>query len=112
MPAFRERITICPTEDGRPARTLDFPSWWQRPAFFEQYSQRRIDTGNPFYVAYGLLLTAGEARAWHERCKEALADNPGGQGAQVVEAMERLESLLKTASWIIVESYEWESGLN
>jgi hypothetical protein len=30
----------------------------------------------------------------------------------VVEAMERLESMLKTASWVIVESYEWESGLD
>jgi hypothetical protein len=29
-----------------------------------------------------------------------------------VSAMERLESALKKANWVIVESYEWESGLD
>jgi hypothetical protein len=26
--------------------------------------------------------------------------------------MRRLESILRTASWVIVESFEWESGLD
>lgn len=111
MPARRERLCICPNENGRPSWIMDFPSWWQRRAFFEQYGQRQIDTGNPFYVDYGLLLTAGEAIAWHRRCKEALVSDSGGWGAHVFEAMERLESMLKVARWVIVESNEWESGL-
>jgi hypothetical protein len=112
MPAYRERITICPREDGRPAWILDFPSWWQRRAFFEQYGQRRIDTGNPFYVTYGLLLTAGEAITWDKRCKEALVADPRGRRPHMVEAIERLEAMLKAAGWVVVESYEWESGLD
>lgn len=110
MPAYRERIYICPDENGQPAWIMDFPSYWNRRVFFEQYGQRRIDTGNPFYVDYGLLLTAGEARAWHKRCQEALVGEPSGPAAHVVEAMERLASKLEKASWVIVESYEWESG--
>jgi hypothetical protein len=112
MPAYRERIYICAGEDGRPLRVVDFPTGWNRRAFFQQYGQRRIDSGNPFYVDDGLLLSAGEAMAWHQRCKEALADDPEGRAEHIVGAMERLESMLKTASWIIVESYEWESGLD
>ncbi len=64
MPAYRERIYICPGENGQPAWILDFPLWWDRGAFFKKYGDRQIDTGNPFYVDYGLLLTGSEANAW------------------------------------------------
>ena len=111
MPAYRERIYICPGENGQPAWILDFPLWWDRSAFFEEYGNRRIDTGNPFYVDYGLLLTGSEAKAWDKRCREAFAGDPHRLKPHIVEAMRRLESMLRTASWVIVESFEWESGL-
>lgn len=111
MPAYRERIYICPGENGQPAWILDFPLWWDRGAFFKRYGDRQIDTGNPFYVDYGLLLTGSEANAWDKRCREAFAGYPRSQEAHVVEAMRKLESILRTASWVIVESFEWESGL-
>ena len=109
MPAYRERIYICPSDNGQPAWILDFPLWWDRGAFFKKYGDRKIDTGNPFYVDYGLLLTGGEANAWDKRCREAFA---GDLQPHVVDAMRRLESILGTASWVIVESFEWESGLD
>jgi hypothetical protein len=112
MPAYRERINICPGENGQPAWILDFPLWWDRGAFFKKYGDRKIDTGNPFYVEYGLLLTGGEAKAWDKRCKEAVAGDPRSQKPHLVEAMRRLESNLRTAKWVIVESFEWESGLD
>jgi hypothetical protein len=111
MPAYREKIYICPRENGQPAWVLDFPAWWERRAFFEQYGQRQIDTGNPFYVDYGLLLTGGEARAWHKRCAEALAGDPERQSPHLVKAVARLAGMLETAGWVVVESYEWELGL-
>ena len=110
MPAYREKIYICPNENGRPGWIVEFPLWWDREAFFKKYGDRRIDTGNPFYVDYGLLLTGGEAKAWNERCTEAFAKDPHRKKEFVVEAMDRLASNLKTASWVIVEMYEWESG--
>jgi hypothetical protein len=112
MPAYRERIYICPGENGQPAWILDFPLWWDRGAFFKKYGDRQIDTGNPFYVDYGLLLTGQEANAWDKHCREAVAGDPRNQKPHVVEAMGRLESMLRTASWVIVESFEWESGLD
>jgi len=72
---------------------------------------RRIDTGNPAYVDYGLLLTQWEAWAWDKQCREAFAQDPRTKLAVVGEAMRQWETMLKTASWVIVESYEWESGM-
>ncbi len=112
MPAYRERIYICPSENGQPAWILDFPLWCDRGAFFKKYGERRIDTGNPFYVDYGLLLTGSEANAWDKRCREAFAGYPRSQKPHVVEARRKLESKLRAASWVIVESFEWESGLD
>jgi hypothetical protein len=111
MPAYRERIYICPSDNGQPTWILDFPLWWDRGAFFEKYGDRRIDTGNPFYVDYGLLLTGSEAKAWDKYCTEALSGDSLSRKPHIVEAMDRLESILKTASWVIVESFEWESSL-
>jgi hypothetical protein len=90
---------------------MDFPIWWDRREFFKKYGNREIDTGNPFYVDYGLLLTRGEALAWDRHCREAFTQDPGRDQAMFTEAMHHLETRLKTTSWVIVESYEWESGM-
>ena len=111
MPANRERVYICPEQSGQPAWIVDFPLWWDRREFFRQYGSRQVDTGNPFYVDTGMLLTAGEARAWDQRCREAFAPDPRGRLPVVAEAMRQMAAMLKTAAWVIVESYEWESGL-
>lgn len=111
MPAYRERVYVCPDKSGQPGWIMEFPLWWDRAEFFKKYSSRKIDTGNPFYVDYGLLLTGWEAMAWDERCGEQFAQDPRSQEPFFVEGMQRWESILKAASWVIVESYEWESGL-
>lgn len=90
---------------------MDFPVWWNRGEFFKKYGERQIDTGNPFYVDYGLLLTAGEALAWDKQCREAFAHDPRSQKAVIAEAMHQWEMKLNRTSWVIVESYEWESGM-
>lgn len=112
MPAYKERLTICPREDGQPISIRDFPLWWDRRAFFNKYGKRRIDSGNPFYVDYYLLLSGAEARAWDKRCREADAENGRNQEAHMIEPMRQVESLLSNAGWVIIESYEWESGLD
>ena len=112
MPAYRERVYICPNQSGQPGWIMDFPLWWNRQEFFKKYSSRQIDTGNPIYVDYALLLTAGEAIAWDRKCKEQLAQNAHNQEPFLADAMQQWESMLKSASWVIVETYEWESGLS
>jgi hypothetical protein len=112
MPARRERMLICPGKNGQPVWILDFPLWWDRGAFFDEYGPRKIDTGNPFYVDYGLLLSGGEAITWDKRCRETVAGQSHSQKPHLVEAMRRLESMLKGARWVVVESNEWESGLD
>lgn len=112
MPAYRERVYICPDTTGQPGWIVDFPLWWDRAAFFKKYGARQVDTGNPFYVDYGMLLTAWEASAWDKECREKFVQDPRSQEPYFMEAMRRWESMLKSASWVIVESYEWESGMD
>jgi hypothetical protein len=90
---------------------MDFPAWWDRSEFFEKYGDRRIDTENPFYVDYGLLLTPGEAMAWDRQCRNAFAQDNRNRPDTIIEAMHLWEERLKTTGWVIVESYEWESGM-
>lgn len=110
MPARAERLTICPKQNGAPIAIVKFPSWWERRAFFEQYGARFFDTGNPIYVDYGLLLTGAEASVWDKRQQERAISSGRTLSPHSFAEMNRVASLLKTASWVIVESYEWESG--
>src|SRR5579871_3195925 len=109
MPAYRERVYICPAENGQPAWIVDFPVWWKRGEFFQEYGARQIDTGHPFQVNHALLLTAWEASAWDRQCQTQLAQDPHGGTSFVKDAMRQLEAKLRDAQWVVVESYEWES---
>ena len=112
MPARAERVYIFAAEADQPDQVMDFPLWWDRREFFEEYRDRKIDTGHPVYVDYALLLTAGEALAWDERCREKFSADPASKRPHMVSAMQRLQSALKSALWVVVESYEWDSGLD
>jgi hypothetical protein len=96
---------------------MDFPEWWNRSGFFEKYGSfdrhdsRWFDTGNPWYVDYAMLLTMGEAAAWDRECRKAFVQDPRSQQARITEAMRLLEERLNSATWVVVESYEWDSGL-
>ena len=106
MPAYRERVYICPDQSGKPAWILEFPIWWGRTEFFEKFGDRQIDTGNPIYVNYAMLLTGSEAVAWNNHCRQQFALDARSQEAFFVKAMQRWETLLESASWVIVKSYE------
>jgi len=118
MPARSERIYLCPAENGQPGWVMPFPAWWNRDAFFEKYGSfakqgaRWFDTGNSWYVDYAMLLSMGEVYAWDKECRKSYAKNPPGQNDKMIEDMRLLEIRLNASRWIIVESYEWESGLD
>ncbi len=112
MPARTQRLYLFPARAGQPGQVMDFPLWWDRRGFFEKYGDRQIDTGHPLFVDYALLLTAGEAMAWDKVCRETFDRDPASKRPHMVSAMERLQSALKGAKWVIVESSEWESGLD
>ena len=110
MPARAERIYLFPDKEGQPCRVMEFPLWWDRRGFFEKYRNRQIDLGNPMYVDYALLLTAWEAAAWDKQCREQSARDPRRSGVE--SEMQRVASELRESRWVVVESYEWESGLD
>ena len=111
MPARAERIYLYPAEKDQPGRVMRFPVWWDRIGFFEKYSNRQIDTGDRLYVDYVFLLTPWEALAWDEQCREKFSGDFWSQRLNPESEMEQLEAALKKSRWVIVESYEWESGL-
>jgi len=117
MPARTERIYLCPRENAQPGWIMDFPVWWDRSGLFdkfgsfEQPGSRWFDTASPGYLDYALLLTMDEAWAWDRQCREAFAGDPRSRDAAIIDAMRQLEAKLEAARWVIVESYEWESGL-
>ena len=112
MPAYRERVYVCPDQNGQPGWIVEFPEWWDRREFFTKYADRQIDTGNPIYVNYGLLLTQWGGNGLGQKSRETFASNPRNRQAAVVEAMRQWAVMLKAASWVIIESYEWESGMD
>lgn len=61
---------------------------------------------------YGYLLTRGEAIAWDDSCREQFAQDSRDSQPFLIDAWQKMATILKAASWVIVESYEWESGLS
>jgi hypothetical protein len=110
MPSYRARVHICPAKNGEPISIVDFPVWWRRAEFGNQYGRRQVDSLNPWYVDYGYLLAAAEATAWNRQEWALFAADPRSNDDSVVEAMQRCVDLLVGASWVVVELYEWESG--
>ena len=111
MPARSERVYLYPDDVRKPGTVVDFPLWWDRRAFFDQYGRREVDLGSPFHVNYGLLLSPVEAMEWDERCRKRFARDPRRHQPAILEEMRVLHDALPRMRWVIVESYEWESGL-
>lgn len=112
MPTYRERIYLSPAKSGDPGWVMDFPAWWNRTAFLQTYADRKMDTRNPMYVDYAMLLTVWEAMVWNEHCREAITQSNAPVPAEMQEKMNLLEARLNASIWVIVESYEWESGFD
>lgn len=112
MPARAERLYIFPAEEGLPGQVMRFPLWWERSGLWKKYHDREIDLGDPVYVDYAFLLTAWEALAWDRECRSQFSSDPRSKNPGIVSDMQQFETVLKKAKWVIVESYEWESGLD
>ncbi len=91
---------------------MGFPVWWDRSRFLDKYRDRQVDLGHLAYVDYAVLLTQWEALAWDKQCRENFSADPRCKMPDVMLDMQRLESSLKEARWVVVESYEWESGMD
>lgn len=112
MPARCETVCIIPEKPGRPCLVRGFPSWWDRGAFFENFRDRELDLGNPIDWNLAWLLSATEAQLWDEKCRKAFRGPQPGDPAGLEDDMRALADALREASWVVVESREWESGLD
>ena len=111
MPARNARIRVY-MQDPAQDQVMDFPLWWDRRAFFAEYGYRKTDTGNPFYVDYAYDLTPQEALEWDDEARARFSADPNNLKPHIVSAMQELYAALKEAKRVVVEDYEWESGLD
>jgi len=112
MPARSETIQIVPQKSGQPSLILKFPYWWNRAGFFEKFRERELDLGNPIDFNLAWLLSAAEAILWDEECKKQFPDSEIAAHPNIFSETGQLMDALKQARWVIVESNEWESGLD
>ncbi len=112
MPARIESLQIVPEKSGHPSLILKFPCWWNRSAFFEKYRDRELDLGNPVYMNLAWLLSASEATFWDEQCKKEFLSSGVDAHPDIIHDMSQLSDALRQANWVIVESNEWESGMD
>jgi hypothetical protein len=112
VPARAERIYIVPSRNGEPCWIRPFPAWWNRSVFIQKYQHREINFENPIDANYVWVLNSAEATVWNEQSIKEFSQNPRSDMIDVIEDYHQMDSVLKKAWWLIVESYEWESGLD
>lgn len=47
MPAYRQRVYICPNQSGQPGWIMEFPPWWDQREFFQKYGDRQLHQVTP-----------------------------------------------------------------
>lgn len=112
MPAIAFRIYACPAATGQPVWVDRLPVWWNASELFQAYRQREIEIRGFIYDDYALLLTQSEAMVWDSEARQKFARDSRAEDEYVRANMEEFQTVLKQAKWVIVELYEWESGLD
>lgn len=110
MPARAERIYLFPYRNGDPGLVMPFPYWWNRDEFVKRYQSRQVECSNPIDLNFAYLLDIGEAIAWNEECVKYFTQDPISSKPDVIAYQQKLVDALMQSQWVIVESYEWESG--
>ncbi len=115
------RVWVVPKEAGNACAIFRGPWWWDRntlaPEYLELYAARYIDTNNPFWMDSVRLFSGDEARAMDKVAREgyrAYCREFFGRGLRrpEIQEMARFSRALKRAEWVVIYTYEWESGLD
>jgi hypothetical protein len=112
--AFSVKIRGIPIKDDQPLWSVDNVIWWDIPLLMQNYPGREIEDQN-LYLDYVIVLTPDEAVLWNERFREdcqkkGLLQHEDGI-KQIKELGDKLETSKNTLRWILIERYEWESGM-
>lgn len=115
------RVWVVPREAGDACAIFQGPRWWDRdtlsPEHLNLYAERYIDTNNPFWLDSVRLFSGDEARAMDNVARERYRANCRefyGRGLRrsEIQQMARFRRTLEQAVWVVVFTYEWESGLD
>ena len=111
---FSTRIRGVALRGDEPGWSVENVFWWDTWALLEKYPHRILE--GLAYTDYVLVLTPVEAMEWQRHLREAFDRDPNRHSAaaqyESVEAFSRrLEATQYDIRWVIVEMYEWESGM-
>jgi hypothetical protein len=112
---FSTRIRGVPLRGGETGWSVENVFWWNTWALLKKYPHRELE--GLAYTDYVLVLTPFEAMEWQRRFREAFEQDPHrlptAGSRQIVEALSRqLEATQYDTRWVVVEMYEWESGMD
>lgn len=114
-------VWVVPKEAGDACAIFEGPWWWDQvtltPEYLDLYAARSIDTNNPFWMDSVRLFSGDEARAVDRVAREryrAYCREFYGRGLRrpEIQEMARFRRALKQAVWVVIYTYEWESGLD
>ncbi len=112
--AFSTRIHLVPVKTAQLSQSVDSVFWWNVQELFEKYPYRQIES--LAYLDYVVVLTPTEAIEWQSHFRDKFIQNqmsnaiPNWQ-QRVDQLSQLLENQRHDVRWVIVELYEWESGL-
>ncbi|WP_456388069.1 hypothetical protein [Profundibacter sp.] len=111
MPARAERLYLYPDlhfdRQSESGQILEFPSWWDRKAFFDRFKSREVDCSTPVDEKSAYLVFVDEAFAFDKACLERVAIKHGAVPPQMRDRQAEFVEALRRSKWVIVESYEW-----
>jgi hypothetical protein len=112
--AFSVKIRGVPVEDGASCWSFDNIFWWDMNLVRERLPVREIVDAT-LYQDYVVIMTPAEAIEWNRSFSDSYRKAHAAAGACDNDAIDRLgqrlESTRDAMRWIVVERYEWESGL-
>lgn len=111
MPARAERLYLYPDlhfdRQSESGQILEFPSWWDRTAFFGRFKSREVDCSTPVDEKSAYLVFVDEAFAFDKECLERTAIRHGDVPPHIHDRQAEFVDALRRSKWVIVESYEW-----
>ena len=112
---FSTRIRGVPLKGDAPGWSVENVFWWDTWALLEKYPHRVLE--GLAYTDYVLVLTPVEAMEWQRRFREAFNQDPhrlpsAGSRESVEACSRQLEATRHDICWVVVEMYEWESGMD
>ena len=117
--AFRVRVVGVPVQDGSAVWVVDYVLWWPVDDYIGRNARPefRESVDSSLYLDHVGIFNKEEFIRLNDEYKASFLANPAKKQihAEQQKRMDVVDQHLKKhldTKWILVEQYEWESGMN